>query len=484
MNTTTRHTALVERCGNLIRITPSYKTLLAQHCHYSRRVQQGGRRGSTVVQPVHLFREEGNSLIVPAGLTRRVIGILQQAGITVSFSDLRTARIGEPDFESLEPLRELQPEVIAAIAAHDMLQVEGPTGIGKSFIIRQIPILWPTANIVITSPFGDIVRDTYASLLERFPSSVVGMIGDGKSETGRRITCALTQSLHLCTLERCDIFVFDEVHRAAAPATAEQLARVQNARMIGFSANTSGRSDKADLETEAIFGPPMVKITYQQGQATGSIVPMEVLIMPTNHVEQLNCPSSSLERWGLWRNEDRNKLIKEGIDLVCAEHGEDIQILITVATVEHAVHLAKLLPDYALVYAQMDGDKRIRWEKAGLIPTGIHPITAQQKDQYKKDFKEGKLRRVIATGKWGTGVDFPLLNLIVRADGQGGDIASTQLPGRATRKSEGKNIGLVLDLNDTFHQTLEGRFKRRCTVYRKKGWKIKFLKPIPRYLQQ
>lgn len=485
--TVSTHRALVERSGNLIRVTPAYKAVLAQRLYYDRRDQQGPGR-KAVITPVYLFQEENGSLVVPAGLTRRVVQALRECNIEVVYNDLRSSTLGEPVYENLDLLRELQPDVITTLVVNDMCQIEAPTGLGKSFLIRQIPKLWPLARIIITSPFSGIIRQTYAELKEVFPQSV-GMIGDGKYEPGRRITCALTQSLAKCDLPNADIIIFDEVHRAAAPATAENLAVAQKARMYGFSANATGRSDKADLETEAMFGPPLIRISYQEGQATGNIAPMRVLVMPCETLPHVDCSDATLERWCLWRNDSRNNLVKEALDLVFAKYSNDLQVLITVAKVEHAVHLAQLLPDFALVYAQMDGDKRLRWERDGFLKPNVHPITSEVREQMREDFASGKLRRVIATGVWGTGMDFPGLDCVVRADAQSGEIASTQLSGRATRvkgqktlrSPDGKEFGIVIEFNDAFNKTLNNRFKRRMAIYRKKGWTEEFLRPIPRY---
>ena len=74
-------------------------------------------------------------------------------------------------------------------------------------------------------------------------------------------------------------------------------------------------------------------------------------------------------------------------------------------------------------------------------------------------------------------MDFPQLNVLVRADAAGGKIANTQIPGRVTRPSEGKSVGIVLDLDDSFNQKLARRAAGRFTQYRKKGWTVKHVPP-------
>ena len=469
----------IVRSGNLLKVTPGYKPLLARHLYYERRERNPANPKRPIYTPTYLFREDTDgSIIVPAGLLDRVVAALRALNIATTYQDLRIDDIGEPQFGNLDPLRDGQDEVLAHIATYDMGQIEAATGFGKSFLMKQICKLWPTAPVIICAPFSGIIRQIYAELKEIFPPDQVGMVGDGKHEPDRRITCCISNSLLKCNLEKCRVFIFDECHRAAGPATAAAIACIPNARMYGFSASPTGRSDNADLETEAMFGKIILTKTYQEVQKGGGIVPMDVYVMPCYECEGTHNDREGvmLNRWGLWRNDERNKLIKDAVEWAFKTFGEDNQMLITVETTEHAVNIGHLLPGFQLVYGQMDGTKRERWERDGLIPPNMHPITSEQREIYRQEFRSGKLRRAIATGVWGTGVDFPLLNILVRADAQSGPIPNTQIPGRATRASNGKDKGIILDFNDSFNRVLNGRFLRRTTAYRKKGWKIQLIK--------
>jgi superfamily II DNA or RNA helicase len=250
--------------------------------------------------------------------------------------------------------------------------------------------------------------------------------------------------------------------------------------MFGFSASPKGRSDHTDLLTEAIFGPVIFKSSYQDVQATGSIVPVEVYmgglssLAPQNY--QMN---TALERNAIWRNAERNQAIVDAVSWLFDTYGKEIQVLVTVKTVEHLVYLSKLLPSFAVCYGDMNADKRAMWERGGLIEKGKHPITAGERAQLQEDFASGKLRRAIATassnGVWSTGMDFPKLNALVRADAQSSDIQNTQIPGRVSRASAGKSVGVIVDFDDAFNPTLARRAAKRLSGYRRKGWSIKVL---------
>lgn len=460
--------------------------MLAPYLTYKRRLQQGGDAKDAIYQTRQLYRIlEHDTLMTHAGFATRIMHVFKGLGISVKYEDYNKSTLGEPDYANLDPLRELQPEVIASIIANDLGVIEAPTGAGKSFLIRQICKLWPKARILICSPISSVIRQTYAELREALRLDEVGQVGDGKCETKCRVTCVVDKSLMKCDLDKVDIFIYDEVHRAAAKQGAIAISKIHKARRYGFSACPHGRSDGADIETEGLFGPVICKLTYQEVQKTGSIVPIEVRVHSTATVPPVAAMSTTvLERHGYWRNEARNKIIAESVKDVIKELGEQAQVLISVETLDHAIHLSQFLPEFTLVYVSMDATRRVSWEKAGLIKKGEHPITADQREEMRVAFHKGELKRAIATGTWGTGVDFPHLNVLVRADGQAGTIPNTQIPGRVTRTAGGKDLGIVLDYDDIFNQTLAGRAERRFAAYKKKGWELIRLAPNVGYLNQ
>lgn len=464
----------------MIQVIPGHVELLGPELTYTKRIQGHGFKAKAEFKEVELFfRQPDGSLLAPAGLTARISEFLRLHGYTIRYEDLRTRRLPEPVYENLLPLREKQDEVLAAVLTSDCGIVEVPTGGGKSFMIRQLCMLFPKSRIIIACYSKDIVLQFYAELKEILPPDQIGMVGGGRRETDRRVICCVDRSLMACDLDNVDIFIYDEVHRAAAEQTKQVIARAWNARMWGFSASPTGRSDKADLETEAMFGPVVARLTYQEVQQTGSIVPIVAFQVSTEHLEKINYEMpTAINRHGLWRHDGRNLLIKQMIDWVEQYFGKDQQILISTNKLEHAVFLGAYLPEFTLVYGNMDPEKKTRWEKMKLIPEGVHPLTSKKREEYRQAFRAGTLRRVIATGVWSTGVDFPHLNVLIRADGTAGTIDSTQIPGRASRSSDGKEFGILIDFDDVHHKTLENRAKLRFRHYRKKGWSIQEIRPM------
>jgi superfamily II DNA or RNA helicase len=404
----------------------------------------------------------GDCSVIPVRVKRKQASIRRQKKdvLTTGFS---VEAIGEDDYYGFE-LDGDHLYLTADFTVHH--------NSGKSWLIRQICKLWPEAKILICSPFSGIIHQMVRELQFLLGPNEVGQVGDGACKPERRVVCAISNSLMKCDLDHTQIFIFDEVHRAGSPALAAVISKIMNARMYGFSASPIGRSDNTDMEVEAAFGPIIAEVEYQDVQKSGGVVPIEARIYSCAGMrDDTFVTTTSMERHLLWRNRERNQLIAKMVKEARLLYGDDAQILISVAKVDHAVNLGKLLPDFELVYRNMDKGDRFRWERDGLIPPGVHPLSPKRRAELEIGFRDGTIKRAIATC-WGTGMDFPQLNVIIRADAAGGKIANTQIPGRVTRSSNGKTVGIVMDLDDCFNQKLARRAQSRFALYRKKGWSI------------
>jgi len=146
--------------------------------------------------------------------------------------------------------------------------------------------------------------------------------------------------------------------------------------------------------------------------------------------------------------------------------------LILVDTLEHAVNLKALLPDFDLVYASAEEQDLRRYKRDGLIDDTFPTMTKQRRKQMKEDYERGELKKVIATGVWAVGVDFTHLEVLIRADGGSSEIASIQIPGRVSRlnKSINKEVGTLVDFFDSFDSGFEFKSKARQKYYAQMEW--------------
>lgn len=408
-----------------------------------------------------------------AGFLPRIQTVLKKAGLTYQVKDLEPARrahVFEPVWKNTEGFdwRHRQKETLECLLAHERGQVWWATGAGKSWLMVPLCLVLPKARIVICTKHLSVLNEHYTRLSKTLPS--VGLITGSSKQKGCRVTCVSSGSLQHIDPTEVDIFLADEHHELATDVMFEKFARFEYSRMFGLSANFNDRFDGADFELEGIFGPLITKLTYEEGVENDMIVPIRVL---WRTVVMQNNPAAGFEgvfrkKFGIWRNSARNAQIAKD-----ARKYPDAQILITVETLEHACYLKKHLPEFTLCYAPSDAYKESLddYKSKGLIPEDEELMTAQRLFDIKRDFESGKLRKAIATTVWNRGVNFHELQVLIRADASSSAIADTQIPGRLSRLSEGKEAGILIDYFDDFDPSLKRKAQQRAADYRKKGWK-------------
>ena len=399
---------------------------------------------------------------------------LAKLKLTYEFQDNTPSRPGAYDI-SLERVHQLglrlsQRKTLAAIAKHVSGRVCCPTAWGKSFLARAICMMYPKARIDITTHSKDVLRMLHNSLSSCMPN--VGMVTGAKRQYGDRITCYSGKSLHRSD-GKADILLVDEIHEFGTADYLGRLLRYQGARIYGLSANRPGdRTDKADFEIEGVVGPLLIDITYEEAVAEGGIVDIEVdwydVVMDVNPCDGYS-NQVARKRWGLWRNDVRNRKIAE-LARKYVKAGQ--QVLVTVETVEHACFLKKYLPEFALVHSEggLSAHDRAQYIAWGLLPPNQPLMTLSRRYKLSEAFESGKLRGAIANTVWDRGVNFVNLDVLIRADARASAIPDTQVPGRLSRKRDGKGKGRLIDFNDQFDKTYFNRAKARRTNYRKMGW--------------
>jgi len=452
--------------GSLCEITPWFPELSTM-LTYTRRefVDKYGRLSTTPeITRETMFSQHGvSSAMFPAGMLRRVKHYLISRGHSVTVEDRRPLAelMPTPDFTKVEKLRERQDAVLLAVASNTGGLLVGGTGVGKSFLIKQICLMYPTLRIMVVSPRKAVVNTLSGNLKEAFPAGMVGTItGDCNDGPDRRITVTTDKSMLKADMERCDLLLFDEVHNVGFNLVATAVASMTRARKFGFTATPDGRSDGADVIMEALFGPVLVDIPYTEAVDKNLVVPIEVHLyrVPGEMKFQVEGKMPvTRRRWAYWRHTERNKLIAN-----IARRCGDEQVLIIVETLEHGMYLKQLLPEFLLVYAS--GSKADLPEEYRMSP--------KQLEQARKDFAAGKLRKAIATMTWKEGVDFKELSVLIRADAATSAILGEQIPGRLSRLAENKTVGVLVDFDDAYLGWALGRSRKRVKLYSSIGWKI------------
>lgn len=443
-----------------------------QYLHKSQ-VREPGRAPRIVSTPVDLYAMQDGWMYFPCGLHERCMRVLAKHGFKPEYSDLRPSKLPVPDASKLAGLRPGQLEVIQEIVQADFGIVDALTGFGKGVVIEKIVELYPNQKHAVITKSKSVCNQLYDRLKKTFPTA--GIWNSDKHRDGNPLVVT-SGSLGSLPLETFEVVQLDEVHELLTPSFLEYYAAFSGCKLISYSASPDQRMDNSALAMEAYFGTKISKIDYQDGVELGLVVPIEVWkvdwgCQPVDAIRQFRCDVRRA-RLGYWGNMARNNAIARVVyeEIPARLPEQDPQILVLVDKIEHALELKKHLPDFTCVYGEMDDETAKAFKKAQLLDGD--PVTRKQVEEIRKKFSAGTLKRAIATGIWSTGVDFPNLSVIIRADGGASPIKDIQMPGRVCRITEGKSKGILVDFADNYDVWTARRSKARFESYEAKQWDI------------
>lgn len=422
--------------------------------------------------PARMWSERPDgSMLFYAGYLSKVCGILQANGITTwGYERLDRKEKLVPDLThvQLEKMRPEQLRMLEAIVGWDSGQVIAPTGVGKSVFCGELCALYPQARIVLAAPTIDTVATLMRYLSERL-GEPVGQVGGGKKRS-QRVTVSTYDSIQAVSgIDKCDILVVDEAHRAGAEDHAKRFAAVHfPEKRFGLTATAGDmRSDKAGWLVEGLFGPVILEISYQEAIASGSVVPLELVVHenqrgPSQATAQACRTQADKDRLAVWTNHERNRLIAEDVEKMRKLLGEP-QTLVLVDRLEHLLALKQFLPDYEVAYGKLQKKQIARLNRRhGHALTSEDDISIKERDVIRKRFETGEARKVLATSVFATGVSSNSCGLVAFASGSGAPIAFIQSLGRGSRTdaSTGKEYAVCLMWEDTFNYTYKARSRK------------------------
>lgn len=434
-----------------------------------------GEKRNILNIPVEMFDYDAKGrMVLCAGYRSRVMQLLQENGFSIEFFDYSPTRIRpncyKPNWANLKQrfkFRPLQEDCIREMSVSDMGVVDCSMGFGKSFTIAALCLLYPDAKFAVCTMSRSNVKGLAADLSLYVPA--VGVVGAGAKDHGRRVMIYTAKSLGHCDGD-IDFFIGDEAHELCADSYSESIARISSsARRFGLTATPKGRFITTEIRLEALFGPTIYKVSYQDCLSNKLVVPITVswvsVSMPSPVADTKD--KMARYRWGVWRNDYRNQII------ACAakEYSDKgLQTLVLVQTLEHALWLKAKLPDYELCYGSLASERQKMFNDRSWLPDDFVPLSDGAREQLRVDFKHGRARKVIATDTWRTGVSFENLAVLVRADARDGYIIDSQGPGRVSRIADGKEAAVVVDFYDVFDDYFCAKSKARKKTYDSHGW--------------
>lgn len=424
---------------------------------------------NAVINPI------ADSICCPAGFKTKIINILKDKNISYYFKPDKTNKnLSIVDWNSVSKKFDFYPkqrECLETIAKSDCGVIYAVTGFGKMVLLAMTTILYPNAIIDVVVRSRGLAEKIHEFLLKYHSKYEVGLIYSGSKKVAR-ITVFTGASLPKGRQDTADILLCDEAHELITDFSSQYINNYKIARRFAFTATPKGRLDNADLRMEAFFGPIIFELKYQDAVDLGLVVPIKVI---WNIVEIENANYSSMsgikkERFGIWRNEERNKIIAQ----IANSYPDDTQVQILVKTVEHGLFLKQLLPNFTLIFDSVSKSNRKKFARLGLANEDELEIPLEQQHQMRRDFENNKLKKVITTKIWATGIDARNLSVLIRADASASEILAIQASGRLSRKSTDpkliKEFGIVHDFMDKFDNTFYRRSFCRRSYYDSMGW--------------
>ena len=459
----------------LITVTPSYPIELHKQLTFWHRsmVQEGYKRivsgeykqlytSETVIQSDGTLAQQLTTL---PGFASRVFNFLVQQGYDVLFADKRTP-MPKPNVEAaLVGLRDYQIEPIHNIILAGGGVVHAPCGWGKGRCIAGIIkafdhnelVLRGTPQILAIAPEIDLCRKNYAELKTLLGKSrEVGLIMTGSKVHSDDVQVITFDSLNHINMAEVGIIIVDEMHTAGSEARVDSLLSATRAARWGVSATPFGRFDGGDLTTEGVFGPVVFRSTYQEGIASGALVPIVVCWVPCPP------PACGMDKYANYKKRDSKMLhgIENNVELnkiiaaLLTTIPNELQTLCIVPHVNHINNILEFAPDVPYVHAQTSEDKL----KADRY-YNVHAVSKKERTEMYEKMETGTVRKAMSTYVYKQGVNFPGLTVMICPGGGGSEIIAGQMPGRASRAGvDGKDCAYIVEFSHEWDiQTKDGK---------------------------
>jgi len=417
-----------------------------------------------------LAQFQDRRLVTFPGFAHRIIGLCSGARVVDERVPLPT-----PDLvEACRGLRDYQLEPAVAMIRSGGGIASLPTGFGKTHLIAAIikafsheeMLARGTPLVVVAAAEKDLQAQLYTKLKELLPGREVGRVTSASSEMSDDIIVTGYKQLEELDANSVGILIADEVHTSASTQRSAAISRLHNAARWGVSATPTGRFDGGDIVTEGLFGPVVTRFTYADMVRVGALVPIEVYWLKAPRPKYLS--HGGYQGMVASATRDNPAMCRLVADIM-GKIPEDKK---AICFVDHVRFMAKILdvcPDIPFVHGDASGQP---------------PVSAKLRKERKAAFAEGKITKILSTGIWRQGIDFPELDVVVSTSCGSGEIAATQIPGRASRKAEGKDRAYLVDFQHSwdFRNGKPGMLwlndKSRQKCYRELGFKQVFVDSV------
>ena len=425
---------------------------------YVKKERMGFWTGRTP-KTLRLYEWNGNTLVLPFGLCRELMPLLQTGKMWNTFTGGTDVDYGKPI-----PLYDYQSIAVANMVARTYGILKSPAGSGKTM-----------CGLALIQAFGkkalwlchtaDLLNQSKERAEAYMPKSLMGTITEGKVNIGTGITFATVQTMCNIDLERYrhewDVIIVDECHNLSMSATTitryqKVLNNLSARHKIGLTA-TPYRSDGLEKAMFALIG----RVVYEVPEEAVKDKIMQVTVKRVDTEAEITDECLNVDGTidfvklitHLTTDEKRNRLIA---DCIAKNQGHSCIVL--------SDRLAQLDEIYRMLPEDL--------QKKAAIITG--KMTSKKGKTERKEaiekMRTGELSILMASYKLcREGLDVPVLDRLFMASPVKFVSVVVQSIGRIARTAEGKKPPVCYDFVDRNIGYCERAYKERKRSYRKVG---------------
>lgn len=369
-----------------------------------------------------------------------------------------------------EPRYDYQPQVVEKLIKHGQIIAQVATGGGKSRIAKLATARINRPTLFLTT--RGVLMYQMAGAFESLGKKVA-ILGDGKLEISKEITCGMVQTIvswlkeqdsttsaaaqtkqrlrrekMIQALSSFEFVILEEAHEASGNSYYEILRHCKNAHYrLALTATPFMKDDEeANMRLMASSGPVAIRVSEK------TLIDRGILAKPYFKFVTLKEKPKNLYRSTPWKraievgitgNDLRNKhIMAESIRFI--RYG--LTGMILVQRKDHGTILQDKLTAAGIrvIYIQGDNEQDERKNALNML-------------------KEKRVDIVIGTTILDVGVDAPAVGFIILAGGGKAEVALRQRIGRGLRekKDGGPNVAFIIDFADDFNTHLKGHYKQR-----------------------
>ena len=357
-------------------------------------------------------------------------------------------------------LREYQKQAVEYIIKEEICLIDLATGGGKTVIAAELirRLNYKTLFVVNTIDLLNQTKRTFEKLL----GVKCGIITNGKQEW-KEINIATIQTVvkfikneddeFLKNLHECNLIIVDECHFAKSESYNILMNNVKAQYRVGLSA-TPYTNNNSCLELYKSFGFPNFKVRLNDLIEMGYLV--KPVIKFVKYKDGNECyPNYEYAYRGVLNCRDRILKLKEIVDY---HKKRNDSILIITRRLEHAQNIKEIL----------DGEVEIIEGK----------LSKRKREKLLKEMREGKRKILIGTDKIvSTGLDLPILNVLINYSANLSKIQTLQSLGRILRAYDNKEQAFMYDFYDRNRHLIKAA-KKRIKVLEDEGFNVKVIDNI------